>query len=86
MLDKGLGWKRHESGPICLSLSLCQVCSFFFSFEFFYLLVCVVNLHIHFVHSVQQRVDGVILGLDLRLETKSQVLQSFQAVRHVIYD
>lgn len=55
-------------------------------FEVFNLLVCVVDLEIHLVHFIQQTINGVVLVLNLRLETKSKVLQSAQATAHLIWE
>lgn len=53
-------------------------------FEVFNLLVRVVDLKIHLVHFVHQRIDGVILVLNLGLKAEAEVLQSAQAVAHLI--
>lgn len=52
-------------------------------FQVFKLLVCVGDLHIHLVHFVQQRANGVVLIIDFRLKTESEALQSTQTVAHV---
>ncbi len=78
------GWRAKREDDLLLHFVSVQSVQLFVLFEVFNLLVCVVDLEIHLVHFIHQRINGVVLVLNLRLETKSKVLQSAQAIAHLI--
>jgi len=66
---------RLPSPPKANVLFLLEVCN---------LLVRFVDLQIHLVHFVHQRIEGVVLVVDLGLEAEAEALQSAQAAAHLI--
>lgn len=54
-------------------MNVCESKSLFL-LQVFHLLIGVLDLAVHLVHFVQQRIEGVFLVVNLRLETETEAL------------